>query len=527
MNICQFRKWGYDDSQEFDSLMPKVMELIGEEYITGGSNEVVSIFDPTANGVDQLKVISSQLIAESDNGGNTPEPEPTVIQPDVIPNTPEQDIEEQNAINAFFSDSTYSATTVMNNITIPEDLTPNKSMKVSCQLQDGATITNNSTKTLIVYNTNQEPVNVSVISTNGGKVYLKGTYNDIYLSGNTLPVESGQYPNVQGTISVEDTNQDISITVNFVGNDCGIVYLGNNTLTISDGNTADMGSPVIYAPNATVEMNGKYTDVTATVSDDTLKLKSGFHASKLTVLKGNVFVYGIDIMDFADELNLHDGCTIEYNTFHVSQDDNAKLFSSSPAGGKIILDTDIDVTKGRTLGTLASGKELVDFNGHILRCGDTRAEGSNTGSILVRGNANMNYMDSVGGGQFINNHEDYLIWVASTNATVNIYSGEYQGYTHVLYAENGTINVYGGTFKMLGENTDRDINGNYKFLLNCLDASYASGNAHINVYGGKFYEFNPAVSYSEPDGPVSFVAEGYHVVESVEDGVKVYEVLKD
>jgi len=551
MDIIDFKKWGYKKSDDFTGLMPKLMELLGEQYCTGGSDEVLSIFDPTAKGVDQMKVVSPQLIALSDGGDEPtpepdpeptpdpepdpepgpepePEPEPTVEQPDVTPNTPEQDAEEQNAIAAFSADTPYSATSVVNNITIPEELTPNKSMKVSCELQDGATITNNSTKSLIIYNTSEEPVSVSVISTNGGKVYLKGNYNDIYLNGTTLPVESGQYPNVQGTISVEDIDQNVSITVNFVGDDCGVVYLGDDTLTISDGNTADMGSPTIYAPNATVEMSGKYTDVTATVSDDTLKLKSGFHASKLTLLKGNLFVYGIDLNDFVDVLVAHDGCVIEYNTYHVSQDDNSKLFGSSPAGGKIILDTDIEVTKGRQLGTLASGKELVDFNGHSLRCGDTRAEGSNTGSILVRGSANMNYMDSVGGGKFINNHNDYLIWVANTGATVNIYSGEYEGYTHTLYAEKGTINVYGGTFKLLNADTvERDDNGNLKFLLNCLDASYASGAAKINVYGGKFYEFNPAVSYSEPNGPVSFVAEGYHVVESVEDGKKVYEVVKD
>ena len=560
MDIYQFKRWGYNKPESFDGLMPKLMKLLGEDYLTGGSKEVVSIYDPTANGVDQMESISPQLVAtvESESGNTpTPEPEPeptpepdpddpdnpdnpddpdtpdepdepVVEQPEVTPNTPEQDAEEQNMI-ASFSGSTdpYSATTVVNNITIPEELQPSKSMKLSCELQDGATITNNSPKNLIIYNTSEEPVDVSVISTNGGKVYLKGNYNNIYLNGTTLPVENSQYPNVQGTISIEDTDQDVSITVNFVGDDCGVVYLGDNKLTISDGVADDMASPTIYAPNATVEMNGKYIDVTATVSDNTLNLKPSFHANKLTVLKGNIFVNGIDINDFANELDLHDGCTIEYNTYHVSQDDYSKLFSSSPAGGFVILDTDIDVAKGRQLGVIASGKEVIDLNGHTLRCGDTRAESSNTGSLYMRGSAIINLKDSVGGGQFINNHNDYLVWVNGASNVLNVYSGDYEGYVHVLYAYAGTINVYGGTFKMLGENTDRDVNGSYKFLLNCYDANYTGGTAKINVYGGKFYEFNPAVSYSEPNGPVSFVAEGYHVVESVEDGVKVYEVVKD
>ena len=76
-------------------------------------------------------------------------------------------------------------------------------------------------------------------------------------------------------------------------------------------------------------------------------------------------------------------------------------------------------------------------------------------------------------------------------------------------------------------NSTQYSSGLSSFLLNCYDANYTAGTAKINVYGGKFYEFNPAVTYGEPGGPVSYVAEGYHVVESVEDGKKVYEVVKD
>jgi len=62
----EFNCYGYNMSEEFVGLEPKVMEILGEEYCIGGSDEVVSIFDPTANGVDQLKVISSQKIAEKE-----------------------------------------------------------------------------------------------------------------------------------------------------------------------------------------------------------------------------------------------------------------------------------------------------------------------------------------------------------------------------------------------------------------------------------------------------------------------------
>ena len=82
MDIIDFYKWGYKKSDDFTGLMPKLMELLGEQYCVGGSDEVLSIFDPTAKGVDQLKVVSPQLIALSDEGGDTPTPDP---EPDPDP----------------------------------------------------------------------------------------------------------------------------------------------------------------------------------------------------------------------------------------------------------------------------------------------------------------------------------------------------------------------------------------------------------------------------------------------------------
>ena len=463
-------------------------------------------------------------------GTESGETEPVIVKPDETENTPEQQQASDDIAGGMTESGSgryVTSAESINNITVPSNAT--RIGAISGNVQNGATFTNESTgKSLLVYNTSDEPVDVSVV-TSGGNVCLKGEYNDIYLSGKSLPVESSQYPNVHGTISVEDTNQPVSVTVNFVGEDCGINYLGEEKLTVSDGVTAETASPTIYAPNATVEMGGKYDEVTATVSENTLILKNGFHANKLVLLKGNLFINGVDIADFVDELVLPEGSEVSYAEYHVSQDSSSKLMGSSPANGKIILDTDIELTKGRAYSALASGKEVVDLNGHTWRCGDTRATDSNLGSYYLRGTkSNVTFMDSVGGGVFENNHADYLIFSNGVDVVVNIQSGEYRGYTHTLYSLLGTINVYGGTFKLLdAETAERDANGNLKFLLNCYDANYTAGTAKINVYGGKFYEFNPAVTYGEPGGPVSYVAPGYKVVESVEDGKKVYEVVKE
>lgn len=63
---CEFNKYGYNLNEDFVGLVPKTMEILGDDYCVGGSDVVLSIYDPTARGVDQLKVISSQKIAESE-----------------------------------------------------------------------------------------------------------------------------------------------------------------------------------------------------------------------------------------------------------------------------------------------------------------------------------------------------------------------------------------------------------------------------------------------------------------------------
>ena len=528
----EMKKYDFIEGSDFNGLMSKAIDAApGVVGNTGIGNRFMN----TVRGADSMAMVDIWSFYEAGNGGGgSDEPEePVVERPEETENTPEQEQVNEDLNNAVTDPDggtkAYSAVVEsINNLSLPADA--GRSATISGDVQNGATITNEASasgKYITVTGTQDEPVDVNII-TNGGTVYLRGEYNDIYLEGNKIGVSSSVYPNVHGTVSVADTDQPVTVNANFVGEDCGVVYLGDDELSVTDGDTAVTASPTIYAPNATVNLAGKYDEVTVTCSDNTLNLKSGFHANKLTVLKGNIFVNGLDIAEFVDELYTHEDCQITYAEFHVTQDSNAKLMNSSLANGKIILDTDIELTKGRQLSALASGKEVIDLNGHVWKCGDTRAETSNTGSFYLRNAAQVTIKDSVGGGVFENNHSDYLIWANGNNVVVNIESGEFRGYTHTLYAQAGTINVYGGTFKLLNADTmERDANNNLKFLLNCLDENYTNGTAHINVYGGKFYEFNPAVTYGEPGGPVSYVAQGYKVIESTEDGKKVYEVVPE
>lgn len=508
--------------EAFEGLTPFADEKIG----TIGTPETPVLppnLDPRS--VDPVEVADFTTLAQ----GDAPEPEPTpepvqpVVRPDEVENTEEQQAAEDRIINDILSGKTTISgfgDTVLNNITMPDNATV--SPTITGVFQNGATITNNSANYMVINNESEEPIDIILDcgdSTNGNPIYIRGKFNNIYLNGKKIPVSSSQYPEVYGTISVEDNGDkynEISLTVNFVGDECGVKYFGTTPLSIADGNTSDQGSPTIYAPNATVSMGGQYTDVTATVSDDTLVLKSGFHSNSLKVLKGNVKFYGINEYDFSNSIEV--AGTISPMTWSVPDEVSVTSMASSNPGVYNLSD-DINFTSTIAFSAVGSGKYRYNLNGHSITTNNSRY------LLYMRGaNPEVNIF---GPGKMANTGA-YCIWLSTTGSILNIFGGEFEGVTHVLYSQAGTINIYGGTYKLKDAATaDRDVNGNLKFLLNCLDTNYTNGTAKINVYGGKFYEFNPAVSYGEPNGPVSFVAEGYHVVESIEDGLKVYEVVKD
>jgi hypothetical protein len=161
---------------------------------------------------------------------------------------------------------------------------------------------------------------------------------------------------------------------------------------------------------------------------------------------------------------------------------------------------------GIQFGVLASGNYKWNFGSNDVTCGF-----ATTGSFFLRGSAHVEIYSS---GRIVNNAESYGLWLSGGSA--DIYGGQWEAYTHVLYCEKGSINVYGGTFKCLSEDK--------KFTLNCLDKNYTAGTAKITVYGGTFYGFNPGASMSESGGPVSFLAEGKKSVEISQD---VYQVIDE
>lgn len=522
-------KWGFREGRAFSGLIPKANDLIG--LVTGTPDEeiVVTPFDFKNDGEPQMEVVDIYEIAMKDPGeggeggggedsgstsGDTEEHDFTPPTP--TENTDEQQATANNIVDTLTGTSGTSASKIvipedetLNNLTIPEE--NQHFVYLSGQCEDGATIVNNSPKGMSISVENEEPISITISGTSSATTTLHGNFINIYT---TTPISMGTGDTVSGTITfAEGYNGNVSITADFQDG-AKIQTMTSGNVTINNRGE-DVTSIEIYAPNADVTLNGLSDEVIATVADDTLYIQNGAHVNRLVMKKGNVKIYGFNVEDFIGEY-VGEG-TIEPMSWDVPTEAAVNKMNGNSGTYQIVE----DITTGSSIafGLFGSGQFKYYLNDHTMTIGNKNY------SLFMRGNPTI---DIYGPGKFKNGADGYLVWVSGENAVLNIHGGEYEGNTHTLYAENGTINVYDGVFKLTNADTaDRDANGNLKFLLNCLDASYTAGTAKINVYGGKFYEFNPAVSYGEPNGPVSFVAEGYHVEESVEDGKKVFTVVPD
>lgn len=188
----------------------------------------------------------------------------------------------------------------------------------------------------------------------------------------------------------------------------------------------------------------------------------------------------------------------------------AEVSSALKSSGKVQLVADTTIPPLAT-GIMAKNETTINLNGNKL----TFATNGDNSPMIVRGSSHYTF---VGNGVVAQEGTGALVHVASQTAIVDVYNGSFEANgVECLYCQDGTINVYGGVFKVANENK--------AYLLNCLDASYKAGTAKINVYGGKFYDFDPSNNASEGKG-TNYVAEGYKVVAEQEGEHTVYTVVK-
>ena len=108
------------------------------------------------------------------------------------------------------------------------------------------------------------------------------------------------------------------------------------------------------------------------------------------------------------------------------------------------------------------------------------------------------------------------VWAQGGNVVINggTYTNAGEGADLIYASAGGNVVINGGEFVACPKQAGVDGTLNAYSALNVKDADYRSGASDIVVYGGKFFQFNPADNASEGAG-TNFVAAGY---KSVADG---------
>ena len=314
----------------------------------------------------------------------------------------------------------------------------------------------------------------------------------------------------------EGETNNISVNANFA-EAATIETETTNAISVYNKNGEEnLPSLNLDAENATVTLSSKWNEVEASVSENTLFIKG--HINKLTMLKGNAIANvprEADIVNMVAESLLAEGTSIGYVKLNISNENSKEL------GGVGEMTLTENITRSASLvSPLAPAWNAVwNLNGKTLEVTGT----PKSGVYLNRYYSNL----EVNGEGTIHAEGAYGLWNNSGNGgKIVINGGNIEAQTHAVYAENGVIEINGGTFKLTNADTaERDENGNLRFLINCLDKNFKAGTAKIIVKGGKFYEFDPANNVAE-GANTNFVAEGYQSVDSIEDGKKVYTVVK-
>ena len=438
----------------------------------------------------------------------------------------EREAQMDEIISNMSSDNKEVVTdTLMESIVVPETTV---AYTITAPLTDNSTVELTSPKYMTLINTSKEPVSTTISheyvdgeTTSATTVYLVGDFDTLTLENISPSVKSGyDAASVKNVVISENNAKNLSLNLDFQDG-ATVTNNSDKDVTIYNKSNSEVAMAIV-APNSTVTLSGgQFTTLNAEVSDNTLIIKKNVHIDNLNLTKGNAIVEvarAEEVAGIVENYTVADGYTLSHRIYHITNENSSKLGGV----GEMILDEDITRTSS-IVAPLAPAYDAVwNLNGHNITVEGT----PKSGVYLNRYASNL----EVKGEGVIRADGAYGLWNNGTTGKIIINDGvTIEAQTHAVYAEKGIIEINGGTFKLTNwADAEKDANGNLKFLINCYDANYKNGSANIIVKGGKFYDFNPAESYGEPNGPVSFVADGYGSVMTTEtiDGVehKVFEV---
>lgn len=174
-------------------------------------------------------------------------------------------------------------------------------------------------------------------------------------------------------------------------------------------------------------------------------------------------------------------------------------------------------TKGKTITLLADVEQntqltinksiTLDLNGKTIK-NTADIWGDNANAILsITKGAKV----TITGNGTIDAKENDCYAINMVKGDLTIENGTFYGNVSVVQVQEGTLSVKGGTFDL-----HQKWEGSSKYLFNCIDSEFTSGNAKVAISGGTFVGFDPNVSPEQKvDGKTpSFAAPGVGITKN-------------
>ena len=330
----------------------------------------------------------------------------------------------------------------------------------------------------------------------------------------------------EGTVTaVEDNGAAMAV---WVRSPIAKVTLEGGTYTQQITNEDDPQFDLIYVEYGTVYVKGgtykgATPDWTLNCKDETYQSKEakievtggtfyGFDPANNTaegkgtsfVAAGYVSTKGADGNFVVTEVKVAEVNGVAYATL-------SEAIAAANAGDtvKLIANFTTDATKTEAADRLIVKKSItLDLNGYTMTIPAELEQTNNWAAFYINGGT-MTVKDSSadGSGKMqsgdANTLGTYLFHLNSGNLVIE--SGNYFAGCTVANVQKGTATVNGGSFAVYVDEGEDS-----RYLLNCIDANYKNGTAHIVVNGGTFAGYDPRNNAAEGAG-TSFVAEGVGV----------------
>ena len=152
----------------------------------------------------------------------------------------------------------------------------------------------------------------------------------------------------------------------------------------------------------------------------------------------------------------------------------------------------------------------LDLNGKTIKNTETIWSDDANSILSIESGAKV----TITGNGTIDAMENDCYTINVVNGDLTIENGTFYGNVSVVQVEKGRLSVKGGHYDL-----HQKWDGSSKYLFNCIDSAYTSGDADVAVSGGTFVDFDPNVSPEQKvDGKApSFAAPGAGITKN-DDG---------